>query len=236
MPTLRDLSPDPILHYVHRPRSPTNVVYHPARLELPELVETIALLADVMDLRTEQACTPAGYVLESRILKGFGPVSTVLMTRGTFSSKNQRAQAIAEMHNAQSTHLHITHPLPVSTLVLLRTISDHLHLPLVPLAEWTARLETHMHMAPLPASSLKLEDPALMLLRHLRTHAHLWVRPRQDHIRQGVARLANVARQCESTGKRGRGTMAAALAGIGHMIKKLRTGQRGVPSVGVLRL
>lgn len=39
---------------------------------LPELVETIALLADVMDLRAERDCTPVGYVLESRILKGFG--------------------------------------------------------------------------------------------------------------------------------------------------------------------
>ncbi|KAH0830453.1 hypothetical protein J3R83DRAFT_1850 [Lanmaoa asiatica] len=53
---------------------------------LPELVETIALVADVMDLRAEQICTPVGYVLESRILKGFGPVATVLMTRGTLSS------------------------------------------------------------------------------------------------------------------------------------------------------
>lgn len=39
---------------------------------LPELVETIALVADVMDLRAEQDCKPVGYVLESRILKGFG--------------------------------------------------------------------------------------------------------------------------------------------------------------------
>jgi translation initiation factor IF-2 len=39
---------------------------------LPELVETIALVADVMDLHAEQDCTPVGYVLESRILKGFG--------------------------------------------------------------------------------------------------------------------------------------------------------------------
>ncbi|KAF8136168.1 P-loop containing nucleoside triphosphate hydrolase protein [Boletus edulis] len=40
---------------------------------LPELVETIALVADVMDLRAERDCTPVGYVLESRMLKGFGP-------------------------------------------------------------------------------------------------------------------------------------------------------------------
>ncbi|KAF8436882.1 initiation factor 2 [Boletus edulis BED1] len=52
---------------------------------LPELVETIALVADVMDLRAERDCTPVGYVLESRMLKGFGPVATILMTRGTLS-------------------------------------------------------------------------------------------------------------------------------------------------------
>ncbi|KAG9318327.1 P-loop containing nucleoside triphosphate hydrolase protein [Chiua virens] len=53
---------------------------------LPELVETIALVADMMDLRAEQDCLPVGYVLESRLLKGFGPAATVLMTRGTLSS------------------------------------------------------------------------------------------------------------------------------------------------------
>lgn len=39
---------------------------------LSDLVETIALVADVMDLRAERDCTSVGYVLESRILKGFG--------------------------------------------------------------------------------------------------------------------------------------------------------------------
>ncbi|KAN0075269.1 hypothetical protein V8E55_011292 [Tylopilus felleus] len=52
---------------------------------LPDLVETLALVADMMDLRAEKDCKPVGYVLESRMLKGFGPVATVLMTRGTLS-------------------------------------------------------------------------------------------------------------------------------------------------------
>lgn len=72
------------------------------------------------------------------------------------------------MRNAQSTYLHITHPLPVSSLTLLRTLSDQLHLPLIPLSQWTAKLETHVHTTMLPASSSKLEeDPALTLLRHV---------------------------------------------------------------------
>ncbi|KAF9239584.1 hypothetical protein BU15DRAFT_87902 [Melanogaster broomeanus] len=49
---------------------------------LPDLVETLALMADVMDLRAEQDCPVVGYVLESRIHKGLGPVATVLVTRG----------------------------------------------------------------------------------------------------------------------------------------------------------
>ncbi|KAF8552805.1 NAD(P)-binding protein [Imleria badia] len=78
------------------------------------------------------------------------------------------AQAVAEMRNAQSTYLHVTHPLPVSSLTLLRTLSDQLHLPLIPLSQWTTKLETHVHTTTLPVSSSKLEeDPALTLLRHV---------------------------------------------------------------------
>ncbi|KAF8841351.1 initiation factor 2 [Paxillus ammoniavirescens] len=52
---------------------------------LPDLVETLAIMADVMDLRAEQDCPTVGYVLESRIHKGLGPVATVLVTRGTLT-------------------------------------------------------------------------------------------------------------------------------------------------------
>ncbi|KAF9228584.1 initiation factor 2, partial [Gyrodon lividus] len=52
---------------------------------LPDLVETLALMADVMDLRAEQDCPTVGYVLESRIHRGLGPVATVLVTRGTLT-------------------------------------------------------------------------------------------------------------------------------------------------------
>jgi hypothetical protein len=77
------------------------------------------------------------------------------------------AQAVAEMRNSLSIYLHVTHPLPISTLPLLRCISDQLHLPLIPFAQWTAKLESRVHTTPFPSSSSKLEDPALTLLRHV---------------------------------------------------------------------
>ncbi|KIK82089.1 hypothetical protein PAXRUDRAFT_832418 [Paxillus rubicundulus Ve08.2h10] len=52
---------------------------------LADLVETLAVMADVMDLRAEQDCPTVGCVLESRIHKGLGPVATVLVTRGTLT-------------------------------------------------------------------------------------------------------------------------------------------------------
>lgn len=73
------------------------------------------------------------------------------------------------MRNTESPYLHVTHPIPISSLALFRALSDQLHLPLVPLAEWTTRLEAHVHATPLPLSASKLEDPALTMLRHLQS-------------------------------------------------------------------
>ena len=75
------------------------------------------------------------------------------------------AQAVAERRHATSPTLHITHPHPVSALSLLRTLGEILRLPLVPLAQWTAQLETRVHTAPLRTHTL--DDPALVVLRHM---------------------------------------------------------------------
>ncbi|KAG6334456.1 hypothetical protein ID866_4634 [Astraeus odoratus] len=50
---------------------------------LPSLIETLALMADLMDLRADRGCSAVGYVLESKVQKGLGPVATVLVSRGT---------------------------------------------------------------------------------------------------------------------------------------------------------
>ncbi|KAH9951954.1 initiation factor 2 [Amylocystis lapponica] len=49
---------------------------------LDQLVETISLLAEMQDLRAEREGKIQGYVLESRVQKGLGPVATVLLLRG----------------------------------------------------------------------------------------------------------------------------------------------------------
>ncbi|KAK2467024.1 hypothetical protein APHAL10511_001282 [Amanita phalloides] len=49
---------------------------------LPELVETIAAMAEMQDLRAEHDGPAHGYILESKVQKGLGPVATVLILRG----------------------------------------------------------------------------------------------------------------------------------------------------------
>ncbi|KAI0831491.1 initiation factor 2 [Trametes gibbosa] len=49
---------------------------------LDQLVETISVLAEMQDLRAEREGTLQGYVLESKVAKGLGPVGTVLVLRG----------------------------------------------------------------------------------------------------------------------------------------------------------
>ncbi|GMK56640.1 hypothetical protein CspeluHIS016_0304800 [Cutaneotrichosporon spelunceum] len=54
-----------------------------ARLGLDDLVETLATLAEVRDLRAREDGKAEGWVLESHVDKGLGTVATVLVTRGT---------------------------------------------------------------------------------------------------------------------------------------------------------
>ncbi|KAG8829277.1 hypothetical protein FRC17_006847 [Serendipita sp. 399] len=53
---------------------------------LDNLMETVSLVSELMDLRAEPKGTAVGYVLESRNEKGFGPVATVLLLRGDLSA------------------------------------------------------------------------------------------------------------------------------------------------------
>ncbi|XP_006458242.1 hypothetical protein AGABI2DRAFT_199688 [Agaricus bisporus var. bisporus H97] len=53
---------------------------------LPELVETLAAMAEVQDLRAEKEGAVHGYVLESRVTKGLGPVATILVLRGSLKT------------------------------------------------------------------------------------------------------------------------------------------------------
>ncbi|EJU05627.1 initiation factor 2 [Dacryopinax primogenitus] len=50
---------------------------------LDDLIETISTIAEVADLRADQTSKAEGYVLESKVDKGRGPIATVLVTSGT---------------------------------------------------------------------------------------------------------------------------------------------------------
>ncbi|KAH8106763.1 initiation factor 2 [Cristinia sonorae] len=52
---------------------------------LDRLVETISLVAEMQDLRAEKQGPVHGYVLESKVQKGLGPVATVLLLRGSLT-------------------------------------------------------------------------------------------------------------------------------------------------------
>ncbi|KAF5391728.1 hypothetical protein D9757_001800 [Collybiopsis confluens] len=49
---------------------------------LPSLVETLSAIAEMQDLRAEHTGPVHGYILESNMHKGLGPVATVLVLRG----------------------------------------------------------------------------------------------------------------------------------------------------------
>ncbi|KAG5638157.1 hypothetical protein H0H81_001542 [Sphagnurus paluster] len=51
-------------------------------LGLPTLVETLSAISEMQDLRAERDGPIQGYVLESKVHKGLGPVATVLVRRG----------------------------------------------------------------------------------------------------------------------------------------------------------
>ncbi len=53
------------------------------RINIDELLETILLQADVLELKANPDTTASGYVIEANLDKGRGPVATVLVHRGT---------------------------------------------------------------------------------------------------------------------------------------------------------
>ena len=53
------------------------------RLNIDDLLETILLQADVLELRANPNALASGYVVEANLDKGRGPVATVLVSRGT---------------------------------------------------------------------------------------------------------------------------------------------------------
>ena len=53
------------------------------KLHIDDLLETILLQADVLELKANPDALASGFVIESNLDKGRGPVATVLVQRGT---------------------------------------------------------------------------------------------------------------------------------------------------------
>ncbi|KAJ7470270.1 hypothetical protein FB451DRAFT_1037721 [Mycena latifolia] len=65
---------------------------------LPDLVETLSLIAEIQDLRAEPDGIVFGYVIESKVVKGLGPIATVLVLRG---SLKPGSHIVSGVHHAK---------------------------------------------------------------------------------------------------------------------------------------
>ncbi len=67
------------------------------RLHIDDLLETIILQADVLELKANPNALASGFVIEANLDKGRGPVATVLVQRGTLhpSSRARRTATCA---------------------------------------------------------------------------------------------------------------------------------------------
>ncbi|KAJ7197156.1 hypothetical protein GGX14DRAFT_668295, partial [Mycena pura] len=70
---------------------------------LPELLDTISLLSDIQDLRAEPDGNVFGYVLESKVVKGLGPIATVLVLRGCLKPGSH---VLSGVHHAKVRIMH----------------------------------------------------------------------------------------------------------------------------------
>ncbi|KAJ7771689.1 hypothetical protein B0H16DRAFT_1514334 [Mycena metata] len=70
---------------------------------LPDLVDTISLISEIQDLRAEHDGAVFGYVLESKVVKGLGPIATVLVLRG---SLKPGAHILSGVHHAKVRIMH----------------------------------------------------------------------------------------------------------------------------------
>ncbi|KAJ6488584.1 hypothetical protein C8R47DRAFT_1274980, partial [Mycena vitilis] len=70
---------------------------------LPDLVETLSLIAEIQDVRAEPDGNVFGYVLESKVVKGLGAIATVLVLRGCLEPG---AHILSGVHHAKVRIMH----------------------------------------------------------------------------------------------------------------------------------
>ncbi|CAK5279456.1 unnamed protein product [Mycena citricolor] len=70
---------------------------------LPDLLDTLSLISEIQDLRAESDGPAFGYVLESKVVKGLGPIATVLVLRGTLKAG---AHILSGLHHGKVRMMH----------------------------------------------------------------------------------------------------------------------------------
>ncbi|MCL2883662.1 MAG: translation initiation factor IF-2, partial [Coriobacteriia bacterium] len=68
------------------------------RIGIDDLLETILLQADVLELKANPTALASGYVIEAKLDKGRGPVATVLVHRGTLRPGDSIVAGMAHGH------------------------------------------------------------------------------------------------------------------------------------------
>lgn len=102
------------------------------RLHIDELLETILLQADVLELKANPDALASGFVIEANLDKGRGPVATVLVQRGTLhpgdavvaGSSHGRVRALINPRGAQVNHAYPADPVEILGLSSVPTAGD----------------------------------------------------------------------------------------------------------------
>ena len=102
------------------------------KLHIDDLLETIILQADVLELKANPDATASGFVIEANLDKGRGPVATVLVQRGTLrpgdcvvaGTSYGRVRALIDPHGQQVREVLPAGPAEVLGLSSVPTAGD----------------------------------------------------------------------------------------------------------------
>ena len=102
------------------------------KIGVDDLLETILLQADVLELKANPDALASGFVIEANLDKGRGPVATVLVQRGTLKPGDSvvagesygRVRALIDPHGAHSKHAAPSDPVEILGLSSVPTAGD----------------------------------------------------------------------------------------------------------------
>lgn len=102
------------------------------RLHIDDVLETIILQADVLELKANPDAEASGFVIEANLDKGRGPVATVLVQRGTLhpgdvvvaGTSYGRVRALVDPHGTQVDAAHPADPVEILGLSSVPVAGD----------------------------------------------------------------------------------------------------------------